>query len=458
MTDKCYVAISKTDVIMENFSNIWELIKKMASNKEKLISSRNTWEVFFTGYDDDPREIPDIPEVVNWIKQSVQAGIPWFYFMNCDLSATGLLTFMICAGAEHAPDSHERYYFIQEKIMPFIKKNMDNLADFADEYHLPIKVGMEATDSIMEFIQNVLEGSADQETLSGNADRTKQFQEALERLSALEELFSLNKNVRKYFQEERLYYSYVTGGGYIGSIDTINYNKQYADIVRKIEEQTSYLVYHVIEHKNTLSLLFISDDYHMWQNERPAFPYVMALVVDIETKEAELGYIKIDSFQGALYRLNDTVYSSLPDAASLSDLDSEVVERLEILKNSGLTTDLDITSVYTQEGEICCSILQMILGIPVCVVNRISANSAYAELLDLLSQQVSSKLYFLIGSTGHQLAFLYISENPSDWETEKLELENGNPYAVVVDVKEMTAGIQQIKYKMVNGGPLFVCD
>lgn len=460
MSDTYGVPIPKMDVLMGNFSNIWGLIEKIASDREKLLASRNTWEVFFMGYDDDPREIPDIPEVVNWIEQSVEEGVPWFYFMRSAQSSTGLLTFMICCGADHAPDHSGNYYFERNRILQFIKKNLDNLADFAAEYDIPDEVGCAATDDIMEFVQNVLQSSMEQEQPAETMDREKQIKEALERLSMLEKLFKLNPKVKEYFKDGKLYYSYITGGGYIGSIDTIHYDERYAQIVKAFEEQTSCLVYHVIERGDTISLLFVGDDYNRWLDERPSAMGVMAQIFDVHTNENQIGYIKIDSLQGALYRRNDTVYSSMPDRTAqisgLSDIDGEIVERLEILKNAGIMSDLDISAVYMQEGEICCSILRSVLGTPVGVVDRITTKSAYVQLLQLLSGQISKKFYFLMGSTGRELAFLYLSDDPTEWETEKLDLEKGRPYAVVIDVQEMTAGVRQIEYKMLNGGPLFI--
>ena len=76
MEDICMVAIQKEDVWMEDFTNANTLIRSIASNRQQLLAMRNRWEVFFLGYDDDPREIPDIPEVVNWIERSVEVGIP----------------------------------------------------------------------------------------------------------------------------------------------------------------------------------------------------------------------------------------------------------------------------------------------------------------------------------------------------------------------------------------------
>lgn len=457
MANKCMVPISKMDVLMEDFTNVQAMIENIASDREQLLGMRNTWEVFFMGYDDDPREVPDIPEVVNWIEQSVEAGIPWFYFMRADQESLGLITFMICCGSDHDPDHPGYYNFERDRILPFIKKNLDNLADFAEKYDIPEDVGCAATDHIMEFVQNVLQGSMDQEKESKTMDRNKQIKEAMERLSALEKIYGLNPKVKQYFGEGKLYYSYITGG-FIGSIDTINYDERYVSIVKAFEEQTPYLVYHVIERGHTISLLFVSDDYSHWLEERPTASGVMAQVVNMDTYKNELGYIKIDVNQGALYRRNDTVYSSMPggdaQAEGLSDIDSEIVERLEILKNAGIVTDFDIAKIYMREKEICCSVLQSVLGISVGVINRISLKSEYVQLMKMLQKQVPMPFYFMIDSAENKLAFLTVSANSEEWEYEKLELEKGRPFAVVADLDKMTAEIRQIEFKIVNGGPI----
>ena len=68
MYDTAMVAIQKMDVLMEDYSYIQGLIDDFASDINKLIEARNTWEVFFAEYDDDPREIFEIPEILNWIE------------------------------------------------------------------------------------------------------------------------------------------------------------------------------------------------------------------------------------------------------------------------------------------------------------------------------------------------------------------------------------------------------
>lgn len=413
------------------------------------------------GYDDDPREVSDIPEIVNWIKQSVEAGIPWFYFMSTDGQALGLSTFLICGGADHDPDYPERYFFDRGKILPFIKKNLNNLAAFVDKYDIPFDVGKTATDEVMRFIAQLLNGSENEVKPAREVNKNKMLNEAFLRIEMLENLFELNPKVGKYFKEGKLYYSYLVYGGIVGMIDSINYDERYADAVRMFENQTNSLVYHAIEHEDTLSLLYVSADFKEWEAERPNGAGIKSCVININTMKSEYGYIKIDVNNGALYRRDPAVYSSplSKKQTNVSDFRSaEIVERLEILKNTGIETDLDITQVYIEEGEICCSLLKSIMGLNIGIINRISSIPVYEHLSETISEVTEKKIYFLMGTMDSKVAFLYLSDDTSEWENEKLALEKMNPYAIVFDNEKMTAQIQQIRFEIINGGPIALCD
>lgn len=452
------VAIEKMDVLMEDYSKIVGLIHSVAGDMDRLIEARNTWEVFFAEYNEDPREIPMIPEVVNWIKQSLAAGIPWFYFMRTAPNSMGLRTFMVTCCGDPDPEDDTRYLFDKNRVMEFVNKNMENLESFTEEYGIPEAVSLAAAEDIMAVVMEMLSGTFDAEPSEEAKDRDKMMGEALYRLSELEKLYGLNPKVREYFSDGRLYYSYLTGGGYMGSIDTINYDKRYAEIVRKFEEETSFLVYHVIEHEDTVSLLFVSDDYSQWQEERPSSTGVLAQVVNVERYENKCGFIKLDVIQGALRRRDNRVYPNLKDGVQnemeLSDVGCEMVERLEILENAGMMTDLDVVKIYMREHEMCYSELLSVLGMETCVVDRLSADSEYEYYAKCVSEQLDQQIYFLMVARDGTLAFLYISDDPEEWEMEKLDLAEYRPKAIVVDTDEMTASIERIRYSMVNGGPL----
>lgn len=135
--------------------------------------------------------------------------------------------------------------------------------------------------------------------------------EAINRIKTLIEKCNLNPNVLKYFNEGKVYYSYLTAGGFMGSIDTISYDKDYEKAVKDFEtKHQDYLVYHAIEtitsHGKLLSLLYVSRNKENWESEiLESNNSIMSYVVNLDNpKLSEFGYIAIDGFMksGALVR------------------------------------------------------------------------------------------------------------------------------------------------------------
>lgn len=141
--------------------------------------------------------------------------------------------------------------------------------------------------------------------------KTEIKDEAINRIKALIERCNLNPNVLKYFNEGKVYYSYLTASGFMGSIDTISYDKNYEKAVKDFEaKHPNCQVYHAIEsitvHGKLLSLLYVSDDKEEWQSERfESNNSIMSYVFNLDNPDlSEFGYIAIDGFMesGALVR------------------------------------------------------------------------------------------------------------------------------------------------------------
>lgn len=79
-----------------------------------------------------------------------------------------------------------------------------------------------------------------------------QRKEAIARIDTLTKAFNLNPHIKDYFMDGKVYYSYITAM-VLGSIDTIEYDKRYAKVVKGFENRTHSLVYHAIELGDTLS-------------------------------------------------------------------------------------------------------------------------------------------------------------------------------------------------------------
>lgn len=134
--------------------------------------------------------------------------------------------------------------------------------------------------------------------------KEKMITEGLKRIKNLETEFGLRPNIYKYFNEGKLYYSYLISG-IIGCIDTINYDGRYAKIVEEFEKQYGYLVYHVIETGNTIALLYVGCDEEEWEWERLLDKqYLASYVYNLDNPQlSEFGDIVVGSSDGALVRV-----------------------------------------------------------------------------------------------------------------------------------------------------------
>ena len=139
--------------------------------------------------------------------------------------------------------------------------------------------------------------------------REKQQSEGLERMVEIQNKFGLNPNLIKYLDEGKVYYSYITGNGIIGSIDTIDYDEKYVQIIKDFEKKRKAYVYHAIESKGYmgekeyefLSLLYVSKNEEDWPIERIEDNYIQAYVVNLRNnKLSEIGDIFLDAFKGIM--------------------------------------------------------------------------------------------------------------------------------------------------------------
>lgn len=138
--------------------------------------------------------------------------------------------------------------------------------------------------------------------------RELQHKEGLERMKQLQQHFELNPNLVSYLEDDRVYYSYLTGGGVmIGSIDTITYDPKYVQYVQEFEKEYHAYVYHAIESKalmgnqmyKFLSLLYVSSHPEEWEYERfdESEDYVQACVIDLDSGFAEIGDIFLTTYK-----------------------------------------------------------------------------------------------------------------------------------------------------------------
>lgn len=128
--------------------------------------------------------------------------------------------------------------------------------------------------------------------------------EATSRLMQLVSVLGLNPNVVNYWNEGQLYYSYLTAGGFMGSIDKIEYDPKYVAVVKQFKEEYGSMVYHVIESSGALILLIVSKYVDDWEYERLEGNRIMAYVHNFDAPDqSEFGDVFLSSLHGALVRI-----------------------------------------------------------------------------------------------------------------------------------------------------------
>lgn len=135
-------------------------------------------------------------------------------------------------------------------------------------------------------------------------NREMQKKEAIKRLELLEKEFEgqLNPDILKYFKEGKPYYSYLTVDGTTGSIDAVDSDPGYAELVSEFEKQHEALVFHVILSGTKLSMLYVGSYEDEWDFQRKVsggviFAYVYNMVYP---ELSEFGSIQVGVRNGAL--------------------------------------------------------------------------------------------------------------------------------------------------------------
>lgn len=140
------------------------------------------------------------------------------------------------------------------------------------------------------------------------------------------------------------------------------------------------------------------------------------------------------------------------------DLKEECLYRLNLLKEQGLLTDVNVIDLFKDEDTICVSEANRILDMIIGVVMPINQKTIYMKAYNkLLNEYCDVTPYFAMAqntSFGMMVSFLYVGSNSEYWESEKRDLMNKEPFAYVYNFDEDSLEVGGINFEFFNGGPI----
>jgi len=152
-----FFQIEKDEILDLSFKSIEELIERSSRSRQSLIKNQGKVELFIDGFNEDPREIYEIPEIRNWYEKSLEFGIPWLYFLSTKLDAMDLLhCLMAMCDVTVKPnfDGNKHITFDRpEQIGSWLTRNLQNLLQFTARHNLPSETSQEIYENTMKFIR-----------------------------------------------------------------------------------------------------------------------------------------------------------------------------------------------------------------------------------------------------------------------------------------------------------------
>ena len=152
--DNFTVVIDKTTILNNNFSIIKNYIEE---NWDVGFSTLN---ICIYGYDNDPRELYEIPEVVKWVNHSIyQEEIPWFYILSNNHASQSikLIALCYCSIETKTKDDKIKYQLDFNKLQEFALINFSIMNNFIKKNNINEVINQEISQKVSIYLRNCIE-------------------------------------------------------------------------------------------------------------------------------------------------------------------------------------------------------------------------------------------------------------------------------------------------------------
>ncbi|CSB18759.1 Uncharacterised protein [Vibrio cholerae] len=154
--------LSKEEVEELDLSGINQMMERYFRTKDLLISNRNKTVFWIFGYDDDSRELYEIPEVRRWFKFTLEQGVPWFYLLDvgADHMSLPINMYSCCNISVNKLSCGSKSVVISSvsDINNWVEVNFENLNRFADEKKIPDNILKEVSEKVITSVHRLVAG------------------------------------------------------------------------------------------------------------------------------------------------------------------------------------------------------------------------------------------------------------------------------------------------------------
>lgn len=149
--------VHKSDILSGNVHDLSNFIRRICLNETLERAVQEKVLLSISGYDDDPRELFEIPEVCSWFLRYTRLDFPWFYLLETAHSGHWLkLDFVIHARGIRAVDPMNGIIKVEvkpPKAAPWLMRNFLRLNKLTEKLEIPIEENKRICAAVIRLTQ-----------------------------------------------------------------------------------------------------------------------------------------------------------------------------------------------------------------------------------------------------------------------------------------------------------------
>jgi hypothetical protein len=149
--DPIFLVISREQIMEMDLQEPLQVLRQLAGNPEKAITACGRVSVVIDGFNADPRELFEIPEVRRYIQQLDALWPYWFFFLSQADDSIKVIESCLCDSIEVVPGVTS---IDTEQLNDCLTRHFSALNSYCEAINLPESKIQEISEGIISLIQN----------------------------------------------------------------------------------------------------------------------------------------------------------------------------------------------------------------------------------------------------------------------------------------------------------------
>ena len=142
------VVVSRRDVELLNIGPTLEMLRSVLADAATVRSFQGQVDISFEGWDDDAREIYEIPEIRTFLHLLDEKFPYWLYFLSTEFDLLRMVAFCLCHAVRTGVDSAR---IEPQALQAFLHSHFAAMNRLFENYGLAERINEEISQCVLEY-------------------------------------------------------------------------------------------------------------------------------------------------------------------------------------------------------------------------------------------------------------------------------------------------------------------